>query len=61
MENVENVVERLQDEMGRVDEVGKVLEDPLVPGALVRVRLMTSLRRWSKMREGRGKRRRLRL
>ena len=35
MENVENVVKRLQEEMGRVDEVGKVLEDPLVPGAVV--------------------------
>ena len=35
MENVENVVDRLQEEMGRVDEVGKVLEDPLIPGAVV--------------------------
>lgn len=35
MENVENVVERLQEEMGKVDEIGKVLEEPLVPGAVV--------------------------
>jgi charged multivesicular body protein 7 len=35
VENVENVVERLQEEMGKVDEVGKVLEEPLVPGAVV--------------------------
>jgi charged multivesicular body protein 7 len=35
VENVENVVERLQEGMGKVDEVGKVLEEPLVPGAVV--------------------------
>ena len=35
VENVENVVERLQEEMGRVDEVGKVLEEPLTPGQAV--------------------------
>jgi len=29
VEAVENVVERLQEEMGKVDEVGKVLEEPL--------------------------------
>jgi charged multivesicular body protein 7 len=35
VENVENVVERLQDEMGKVDEVGKVLEEPLNAGAVL--------------------------
>jgi charged multivesicular body protein 7 len=35
VENVENVVERLQEGMGGVYEVGKVLEEPLVPGAVV--------------------------
>jgi charged multivesicular body protein 7 len=35
VENVENVVERLQEEMGKADEVGKVLEEPLNPGAVV--------------------------
>jgi charged multivesicular body protein 7 len=35
VENVENVVERLQEEMGKVDEVGKVLEEPLNAGAVV--------------------------
>jgi charged multivesicular body protein 7 len=35
VENVENVVERLQDEMGKVDEVGKMLEEPLNAGAVV--------------------------
>jgi charged multivesicular body protein 7 len=34
VENVDNVVERLQEGMGKV-EVGKVLEEPLVPGAVV--------------------------
>lgn len=35
VENVENVIERLQEEMGKVDEVGKVLEEPLNAGAVV--------------------------
>ena len=35
VENVENVAERLRDEMGKVDEVGKVLEEPLAAGAVV--------------------------
>lgn len=35
VEHVENVVERLQEEMGKVDEVGKVLEEPLSAGAAV--------------------------
>jgi charged multivesicular body protein 7 len=35
VENVENVVGRLQEEMGKVDEVGKMLEEPLVLGAMV--------------------------
>ena len=34
VENVENVIERLQEEMGKVDEVGKVLEEPLNAGAV---------------------------
>jgi hypothetical protein len=35
VENVENVVGRLQEEMGKVDEVDKMLEEPLVLGAMV--------------------------
>lgn len=35
VENVENVVERLQDEIGTVDEVGRVLEEPLNAGAAI--------------------------
>jgi charged multivesicular body protein 7 len=35
VENVENAVERLREEMGKVDEVGKVLEEPLNAGAVV--------------------------
>jgi charged multivesicular body protein 7 len=35
IEGVENVVERLQAEMGEVDEVGKVLEEPLNGGVVV--------------------------
>lgn len=35
VEGVENVVERLQAEMGKVDKVGKVLEEPLSEGVVV--------------------------
>ena len=35
VEHAEDVVERLQDEMGKVDEVGRVLEEPLGTGAAV--------------------------
>jgi charged multivesicular body protein 7 len=35
VESVENVIERLQEEMGKVDEVGKLLEEPLNAGAVV--------------------------
>lgn len=35
VENVENVIERLQEEMGKVDEVGKLLEEPLNASAVV--------------------------
>jgi charged multivesicular body protein 7 len=35
VENVENVIERLQEEMGKVDEVGRLLEEPLNAGAVV--------------------------
>jgi len=35
VENVENVVERPQEETGKVDEAGKVLEEPLIPGAVM--------------------------
>ena len=34
VENVESVVEKLQEEMGKVDEVGKALEEPLAAGAM---------------------------
>ena len=35
VEGVENVVERLQAEMGKVDEVGKVLEERLNGGVVI--------------------------
>lgn len=35
VERVENVVERLQEEMGKVDEVGRVLEEPLNTGGML--------------------------
>ena len=35
VEGVENVIDRLQEEMGKVDEVGKVLEEPLNAGQVV--------------------------
>jgi charged multivesicular body protein 7 len=35
VESVENVIERLQEEMGKVDEVGKLLEEPLSADAVV--------------------------
>jgi charged multivesicular body protein 7 len=35
VEGVENVVERLQAEMDKADEVGKVLEEPLNGGVVI--------------------------
>jgi charged multivesicular body protein 7 len=35
VESVENVIERLQEEMGKVDEMGKLLEEPLNADAVV--------------------------